>query len=296
MLLVTGANGNLGGAIIRNLRNLSKTGDFAVATRNPQSAFAQTLAAAGIEVRRADFDSMSTLSGTFTGIRKALLISTYSDNSQRLRQNLNALEAARRAGVAHIIYTSFINAGQGSLSEHSRLVHYPTEQAIIASGVTYTLLRHALYADILVNDLDETLASGIFQRCGGESACAYIAREDLGLSAATVLVKDGHENRIYTETMTRTYTGKEIAQALSNAFGREIKYRAIAADDWPRYMVEKWNVPASLAGSAAGTMRAVESGEFDIVTRDYESITGRSPRTLDEFLQDLKAARAGSRA
>jgi NAD(P)H dehydrogenase (quinone) len=296
MLLVTGANGNLGGAIIRNLRNSSQPGDFAVATRNPQSSFARTLAAAGIDVRRADFDSMSTLSGTFTGIRKALIISTYSDNSQRMRQNLNALDAARKAGVEHIIYTSFINASQDSLSEHSRLVHYPTEQAIIASGLTYTLLRHALYADILVNDLEETLASGVLQRCGGESACAYIAREDLGLSAATVLVRDGHENRIYTETMTRTYTGKEIARALSDAFGREIKYRAIAAEDWPQYMVEKWKVPVSLAGSATGTMRAVESGEFDIVTRDYESITGRRPRSLVEFLQGLEAARSGSRA
>jgi len=288
MLLVTGANGNLGGAIIRNLRKLLRPAEFAVATRNPQSSFARELAAQGIEVRSADFDSMATLSGTFTGVRKALIISTYSDNSQRLRQNRNALEAAKSAGVRHIIYTSFINASN-SQSEHSRLVHYPTEQAIKASGLTYTILRHALYAEILVSDLADTLASGVLRRCGGDAACAYIARDDLGLSAATVLATDGHENRIYTETMARTYTGKDVARALSTVFGRPVEYRSIPVEEWARYMVEKWQVPASVAGSAVGTMRAVEAGEFDIATRDYEAVTGRPPRSLEQFLQDVKA-------
>ncbi len=292
MLLVTGANGNLGGSVIANLRKLVGPGEFAVATRNPASPFAQELASSGIAVRRADFDAPETLADAFKGIDKALIISTFSDNSVRLRQNLNALEAAKAAGVGHLVYTSFINASAGSHAEHSQLVHYPTEQAITASGLAYTFLRHALYAEILVNDLDHTLATGVLARCGGDAACAYIARDDLGASAATVLASDGHENRIYTETMSETKTGVQIAQAMSDAFGQPIRYQPVAADAWPAYMSQNWNVPEEGAKSALGTMRAVESGEFDIATSDYEAITGRKARTLEQFLQDVKAARS----
>jgi len=294
VLLVTGANGHLGGAVVRNLCKLAKPGDFAVATRNPQSEFAHQLAAQGIEVRRADFDAPDTLADAFRGIRKALIISTYADNRLRLRQNLNALEAAQRAGVEHFIYTSFANAGPHSLSEHTQLVHYPTEQAILSSGLTYTILRHALYAEILVNDLEDTLASGVLQRCGGEAACAYISRDDLGVSAATVLATPGHENRIYTETMARAYTGRQVAQVLSDTFGRRIEYRAVPALEWTQYMVSRWKVSPAAAASALGTMRAVESGEFDLATSDYETITGHPARSLPQFMQQIKIAREGS--
>jgi NAD(P)H dehydrogenase (quinone) len=291
MLLVTGANGNLAGSVIANLRKRVDAGDIAVATRDPKSARAIELADAGIDVRYGDFDALETLADAFRGVRKALIISTYADNTERLRQNLAALDAARAAGVEHILYTSFLGAGPDSLAEHSQLVHYPTEQAILASGLAYTILRHALYAEITVNDLDETLASGVLRRCGGEAAVAYIARDDLGVSAAAVLAEDGHENRIYSETMPETKTGAEVAQAIADTFGKPVRYEAVAAEDWPGLMMRQWGFPESLARSTVGTMRAIEEGQFDIVTSDYETITGRPARNLEQFLADVKASR-----
>jgi NAD(P)H dehydrogenase (quinone) len=291
MLLVTGANGNLARSVIARLSERVPPGEIAVATRDPGSSSASELAAAGISVRHGDFDDPATLPGAFRDVRKALIISTYSDNSIRLRQNLNALEAAQQAGVAHVLYTSFLGAGPDALPEHTQLVHYPTEQAIIASGLAYTILRHALYAEAMVGDLDATLESGLLQRPCGDAACAYIARDDLGLSAATVLAEDGHENRIYSETMERTYTGDEIAAAIATCFGRPVRYQPVAAEAWPDFMIEQWNFPASLARSTVGTMRAIEAGQFDIVTADYEAITGRAPRSFEQFLADLKRQR-----
>ncbi len=98
------------------------------------------------------------------GVDKALFIPTYDTNDVRLRQNLNALEAARAAGVRHVVYPSFLNADNVRV-EHSRLVHLPTEQAIKASGLNFTILRHALYADILIGDLHGDLG----QRCAASS-------------------------------------------------------------------------------------------------------------------------------
>jgi NAD(P)H dehydrogenase (quinone) len=161
----------------------------------------------------------------------------------------------------------------------------------MASGMEYTILRHALYADIMVGDLDETLATGVLRRAGGSAACAYIARADLGVSAAKVLANPGHENRIYTETMEKTLTCDQIAAAMSEVFDREIRYEAVPADKWPAYMTEHWGLPPELAKSSLGTMRAIENGEFDITSRDYEAITGRKPKTMRQFLETVAATR-----
>jgi NAD(P)H dehydrogenase (quinone) len=291
MLLVTGANGNLARSVIANLLRMTDPGDILVTTRDPASDTAGEFAARGVTVRHADFDAPETLGPAFAGATRALLISTYADNSERLRQNLAALEAAKAAGVRHILYTSFLAAGPDALAEHSQRVHWPTEQAIAASGLTYTILRHALYAEILVGDLDDTLASGVLRRCGGSAACTYVARDDLGLSAATVLANGSAENRILNETMERSYTGDEVADAISRCFGRPVRYEAVSAEAWPAYMTEKWGLPPALAASTIGTMRAIEAGQFDLVTEDYRSVTGRAPDTLDEFLARVRAAR-----
>jgi NAD(P)H dehydrogenase (quinone) len=292
MILVTGANGQLAGWVIKNLLNLTDAKNIAVCSRSTDSAFTAELRERGVDVRVGDFDRRETLPGAMAGITKVLIIPTYATNDVRLSQNISALKAAKEAGVKHIVYPSFLNAKPNSHAEHSQLVHYPTEQAIISSGLTYTILRHALYADITIGDLDDTLAKGVFRRPGGTSACAYVAREDLGLSAATALVKDGHENKIYTETMTRTYTGADIAALMSEVFETPVRYESIRAVDWADFMIKEWGVPEELAKSSIGSMRAVETGEFDIVTNDYQTIVGHPPRDFRQFLVDLKASRS----
>ena len=293
MLMVTGANGHLGGHVVANLRRLVGPSGFVAGTRDPSTAFARQLAAFGVEVRRTDFDDPAALTAAFEGIEAALIISTYAPNSVRPRQNLNAIQSARQARVRRLVYTSFAGAGPTSRADHSVEVHWPTEQALMASGMEYTILRHALYADIMVGDLEETLGTGVLRRAGGSTPCAFIARDDLGVSAATVLAKPGHENRIYTETMEQPLTGKQICVLMSEVFGRSIRYEGVPVEEWPTYMTEHWGVPAELARSSLGTMRAIESGEFNIATRDYETITGRKPKTMREFLERLATTRGG---
>lgn len=292
MLMVTGANGNLGRAAIGNLMALVGPSGFVAGTRDPSSAFARELTASGVEVRRADFDDPDRLTAAFEGVEAALIISTYAANSVRPGQNRNAIEAAKRAGVRRLAYTSFAGASPTSGAEHSIQVHWPTEQALIGSGMAYTILRHALYADIMVGDLEETLATGLLRRAAGLAACAYIARDDLGLSAAMVLAKPGHDNRIYTETMEQTLTGSQIAASMSEVFEREIRYEPVPSAEWPAYMTQHWGVPAELAKSSLGTMGAIENGEFDITSPDYETITGRKPKTMRQFLETVAARRS----
>jgi NAD(P)H dehydrogenase (quinone) len=100
MLMVTGANGNLGGRVIANLLDLVGPSGFVAGSRDPASPFARALEAKGVAVRRADFDDPQGLPAAFEGVEAALIISTYAPNSQRAGQNLGAIEAAKAAGVS----------------------------------------------------------------------------------------------------------------------------------------------------------------------------------------------------
>jgi NAD(P)H dehydrogenase (quinone) len=287
MIFVSGANGQFARAVIRNILAAGRGGDLAVGTRNADSAFAQELAGQGVRVRQADFRRPDSMRLALEGVHKALFIPTYDTNDVRLQQNLNAIEAARAAGVQHVVYASFLRA-ESQRVEHSRLVHYPTEQAIRASGLDFTLLRHALYAEILVGDLQETLSTGFLRRPSGTARCAYIARDDLGASAAQILLRDEPSGRVYTETMEQTYSGEEVAALMSEVFGKPVRFAAVAAQDWPRYMTEKWGVPPEISNSTVGTMQAVQAGEFDLATSDYRQITGRPARNMRQFLEAVR--------
>ncbi len=290
MLLVTGANGHFAQAAIENVRQLLGPRErFVVTTRNPSSEAAQNLTAKGIEVRYADFNAPETLGAAMAGIEKILMVSTVGPNTQRFQMHSNALTAAQAAGVRHVIYTSFINASPDAITEHSRLVHYPTEQKIINSGMNYTILRHSVYADAVLDDLEQTLSTGIFTRPGGERAAAHIARDDLAFSAAKVLVGDGHKNRIYTETMAESVTGAQIAALLSEVFEKNIVYRNMPVEDWADYMMHTMGLPEFAARSSVFTLKALEAGEYDLVTSDYETIAGRPPRNFRQFLEDYKS-------
>jgi NAD(P)H dehydrogenase (quinone) len=287
MIFVSGANGKFGRAVIENILAAGGSGALAVGTRDVNSPFARELAGQGVSVREADFRRPDLMQRALAGVTKALFIPTYDPNAERLQQNLNAIEAARAAGVRHVVYASFLRA-ESQRVEHSRLVHFPTEQAIRASGLGFTLLRHALYADILVGDLQATLGSGLLRRPGGTARCAYIARADLGISAAQVLLRDEPSGRVYTETMEQTYSGQEVAALMTEVFGKVVQFQAVPADDWPRYMTDNWGVPPELANSTIGTMQAVAAGEFDVVSPDYREITGHPAQSMRQFLEGIQ--------
>jgi NAD(P)H dehydrogenase (quinone) len=290
MIFVSGANGQFARAVIDTILAAGRGASLAVGTRNVDSPFARELVDRGISVRHADFREPALMQSALQGVEKALFIPTYDSNDQRLRQNLNALDAARAAGVGHVVYPSFLNA-ESARVEHSRLVHYPTEQAIRASGLGFTILRHALYADILVGDLQETLATGMLRRAMGSARIAFVARADLGVSAAQVLMREQPSGRVYSETMERTYSGAQIAALISEVFDKPVRYEAVPSADWPRFMTEKWGVPPELAKSTQGTMQAMAAGEFDIVSPDYREITGKPARPLREFLEAVRDGR-----
>ena len=294
MLLITGANGNLAGRAIANLRKLIPMTQLAVTTHKPESQFARELAAEGVSVRTADFNDRTSLVPAFEGVDKLLLIPTQDYDHIRIQQNRHVVDAARAAGVRHMLYASFISASPNPIADRSRNVHYPTEKMILESGMKYTMLRDAWYAESLVPRLDKILESGILYWLAADKRANYIARDDLGASAAHALVDAGHEDKIYSLTMTTSVSGAEAAAIMTRVFETPIRHEVITEETWVEYIKAYWHDfygdPEILAPKIIGQLRAARSGEFDVATDDYKKITGHNPQTLEEFLRGLKSS------
>jgi NAD(P)H dehydrogenase (quinone) len=287
MLLLTGVTGNLGREIINNLLKMPVDKKSVItATHRPESEEAKQIADAGFEVRRLDYNDPASLDSALQGVHKMLMISTWDTNDLRVKQHANAIDGAVRAGVQHIVYTSFINASPHSLMDHNRQVHAVTEEKIRSTDLAYTFLRHGLYAEsTMMIDFKQTLATGKLLRSGSDAKSSFIGRDDLAVSAATVLINDGHENAIYTETGTEAITYSEVAAAMTEVFGKSIEFVDLTPEQWYEHIL-KMGVPEPVARTSISSVKASRAGEFSLSTDDYETITGRKPRTFKQLLAD----------
>ncbi len=286
-LLVTGASGQLGRAVVEELLRLGAT-HVVAASRTPEKL--AHLKARGVETRAADFDQPDTLHSALAGVDRLALISTDALEvpGKRLAQHRAAVAAAVESGVKHLVYTSapapHPTAG-GSLIDD----HFWTEAALFASPLTWTILRNHLYMELLLMSAEQVIGSGqLFSATGGRGR-AYVARQDCARAIAGVLV--GAEGReVLDVTGPAAVTQDELAALLSEVTGKAIRHievppqglaEGLARAGLPPYMVKvivNFDVEAS-------------QGYHALVTPTVERLAGTPPVTLREFLgQHLKAA------
>src|SRR6202167_4265284 len=200
-LFVTGASGHLGRRVVELLLEM-ETGKIVAGTRKPEKL--ADLAARGVVVRHADFEDPQGLAAALAGVDGVLIVSTDAIDrpGRRLAQHRAAVAAAVSAGVKHAAYTSMPNP------ETSPVVfapdHLGTEQALKASGLSYTILRMCWYTDFLIPTLAPAVASGNLIAATGQGGAPYVTREDCAQAAAAALAS--------SETSSKTWniTGPEL--------------------------------------------------------------------------------------
>lgn len=222
-IMITGAAGQLGGLIIENLLQRKPPGQIIAGVRNPGKT--AELKQLGIEIRTADYDTPETLEEAFTGVDRLLLISgSHTDDTVRFAQHKRVIDAAGKAGIGHILYTSFAYSHKAV----SANVHSLTEQAIQDSGLPYTFLRNALYIDFVnVLGLEETIRSGVLTTYPGDWRFNAVPRCDLALATAAILADGGQDNhnQSYELTAPQTWTFDDLAEALSGRAGSPVIHR-----------------------------------------------------------------------
>jgi NAD(P)H dehydrogenase (quinone) len=286
-LLVTGAAGQLGRRVVESLLEIN-AGPIVAATRDPSKL--DDLAAKGVEVRTADFDKPETLPSAFAGIDRLLLISTDAVYvpGQRLAQHKAAIAAAEKAGVKHIIYTS-LPAPQPSRESVIEDDHFWTEQAIAASSMSWTIMRHGLYADNLLWSLPQAIASGTLATATANRGRHWVTREDCARADAAVLASDETTRRIYEITGPAAVTAEELAAIVSELTDKPLTHVGISAA-MLRDGLAGAGLPPTLIGALVGFDTATALGFHATVTPAVEELTGRKPTSVRDFLVAHKAA------
>ncbi|MCL2894540.1 SDR family oxidoreductase [Brenneria tiliae] len=292
-LLVTGASGHLGRRVVEYLLD-GGAANVVAATRNPDGL--ADLAARGAETRKADFDDPATLESAFAGVDRLLIVSapdTPDDPSRRRRQHLAAVDAAHKAGVRHIVYTSMLNPEPGSPIPFAP-DHYATEQAIEKSGIPFTILRPSWYADSIFLWLPPVLAAGQWYSAAGDGRTAHVWRDDLAKTAATTLVSATEESRRLAVTGPQALTPAEIVDVVNRVFDTRVELIPVSDTDL-RNGLTAANLPAGVVELLTAIDINTRQGGVDVVGDAVQRLTGEPPRSLHDFLVDNRAALLAAR-
>ena len=282
MLLITGATGQLGSAVVNQLIARQAQG-FAIFARD--AAKAQRYTDQGIAIRQGDFDQPDTLADAFAGVQKLLLISSRS--MDRATQQKKVVDAAVQAGVQHIVYTGL--AVQDITTSHVRDLmqsHFDTEDHIRASGVAYTFLRNTMYGDALPEIIGPQWTQNGIQLPGGNGKVPYALRRELGEATANLLLQDGHAMQTYDITGNQAYSYADVAAALSAITGQSLPYQDIPAEAFAQQL-QSIGLPDFLVYLTAGTVRDVKEHQYEVQSNMLQTLLGRAPADLPSMLREV---------
>ncbi|KRA99400.1 hypothetical protein ASD83_02420 [Devosia sp. Root685] len=282
-LLVSGASGNFGRIAAEELLARGATKVIA-GTRDPSKL--QDLAAKGAEVRKLDFDDAATLPAALAGVDRLLIISTDAVG-RRATQQQAIVDAAKTAGVKHIVYTSAPaarpNADAGLAPEH-----FWTEVAIAASGLDFTILRNHMYAENVLMDGAHVVSSGQLFGLIGDRGTAYVTRADTARTAAGALLS-AEGKTIEDVTGPAPVTNVERAALFSQLSGKKIDVISLTPADLTKGIAAA-GIPEGFAAALVAFQRDAVTGFHGVVTDVVERYSGRKPTTFADFLSANKAA------
>ncbi|MEB3367623.1 SDR family oxidoreductase [Saccharopolyspora mangrovi] len=223
-IVVTGATGKLGLLVVEGLLRKVPADEVAAVVRD--AAKAAPLAARGVELRIADYDTPDTFSEAFNDGDVVLLVSS-PDAGRRVPQHRAVIDAAKEAGVARLVYTGVLGGPEANFALAED--HKGTEQAILDSGLPWTFLRNGWYSENYTEQIPTQLEHGVVGSAG-DGKIGSAAREDYAEAAVAVLTEPGHENRSYELSGDQAWTLPEYAEELSRQSGTEVSYTDVPPD------------------------------------------------------------------
>jgi NAD(P)H dehydrogenase (quinone) len=272
---ISGVTGNIGGAVLRRLANIGEHAHLVGLVRDASRAPHRE----GVEIRVADYGDSVEYEKALAGVDVFFMVSA-SEAEDRLAQHLSVIAAAVRAGVQHIVYTSFICAGPNATFTLGR-DHGLTEEAIRASGMAFTFLRNNFYMDVLPLFADE---NGVIRGPAGEGRVAAVARADVADVAVTVLRKpELQAGRTLELTGPEALTLAEVAIRASAILNRPFSFVNETVEE-AFFSRAHYNAPQWQMDAWVSTYTAIASGELEVVNGTVLMLTGHPPRTLEDVL------------
>ncbi len=283
-VVVTGATGQLGRLIVESLVARGVPAAEITATGRSIDKIAD-LAAAGVTVVASDYDDPASLDAAFAGTDVLVLVSA-SEIGKRLPQHQNALDAALRAGVGRIVYTSIPKADSTPMILAQE--HQATEAAIIASGLPYTFVRNAWYVENYTPQFPTYLEHGIVG-AAGDGKVSLATRADYAEAAAVVASTDGHVNAVY-ELGGDAITLTELAALVGDAAGQPVAYTDVDEATLAGILVNAAGFPEPVAAVFADVDSRIKAGDLHVTSGDLERLIGRTPTPVADSVKAAIAA------
>ncbi len=287
-LLITGASGHLGAAVTKSLLQKTAAANINLLVRDATKVAA--LGFEGVQIHTGNYDDYTSLLNAFKGIDKIYLISG-NDLNHRSAQHERVISAAQETGVKHIVYTSFQRKNETESSPINFVAegHLHTENLLKNSGLTYTLLQHGLYADLIpVWAGEHVLETKTIFLPAGEGKTAFALRTDLAEAGANVLLDNNgkYDDKNIGLAGTEALSWSEIAGIISSITGEKINYVSPSATDFEVALTEG-GVPEEYRKLSLGFSQAILEGEFDQTPGDLQEILGRKPVSVSSYLTSV---------
>ncbi|MFF7383595.1 NAD(P)H-binding protein [Streptomyces griseoluteus] len=286
-IVVTGATGHLGRHVITQLLERVPAEEITAVVRD--KAKGAGFAERGVRLAVADYNAPETFDGLFSAGDKVLLISGNEFDKGRVAQHQAVIDAAKAAGVALLAYTS----APGTLTAALADDHRATEEAVLASGLPYSLLRNGWYHENYTENLAPVLAHDAVVTAAGEGRVSSAARADYAAAAVAVLTGEGHENTTYELGGDVAWGFEEYAAELSARTGRTISYRSVSGETLKGILTGA-GLPDALAEMLAGVDASIARDELVVPGGELSRLIGRPTTPLAVAVAEgLKAAQAG---
>jgi uncharacterized protein YbjT (DUF2867 family) len=287
---VTGSTGTVSTAL---LGALSGSSDIRIRALVRDPAKADAVRATGAEAVVGDLEEPDTLGEAFDGVDLLFLLTPASALEPSMGSN--AILAAKRAKVKHIVRNSAIKAGHDAPNRNGRL-HALVEAELKASGIPWTIFRPHYYMQNLLSSANSVASDGMLYMNMGDAPVGMIDARDVGVLAAKVIEHpDRHAGKIYSPTGPESTTMAEAAETLGQVLGKPVHYVALPQDAAQQAMLgfglSRWFV-----GNVVDYGRVYSEGWGDFVTNDFKDVTGHEARSFKQFAADFAPAFSGAAA
>jgi NAD(P)H dehydrogenase (quinone) len=278
-ILVTGATGQLGARIVQHLERRLPPGRLMASGRNVIKAPQR------VPFRVVDYNHPATIQAALEGVTRVVLVSG-NEVGRRVQQHQAVIEAAARAGVELLAYTSILKADTSPLLLAAE--HRATEKVLHTSGVPYILLRNGWYSENFTNGASQAIQWGFVQSAARDGRFSTAPRDDYAEAAATLILRDGHQpGQVYELAGSTSFSKPEYAALLSRKSGATVELQELVETQYATSLM-KAGVPQAYARILADCEAQAARGWLFDDGRTLEQVVGRPTvpleRTLDAAL------------
>jgi NAD(P)H dehydrogenase (quinone) len=283
IIAVTAASGQLGRLVIASLLEKGVEPATIVAVVRKIESVAD-LAEIGISVRQGDYSDSLSLEKALTGVSTVLIISG-TDFGQRVAQHAAIVDAAKKGGAKHIVYTSVIHAD--NLFIQLAAEQQGSEKVVQESGLAYTILRNGWYLENFTDRIKSAVATGALVGSAKDGKVSGAARSDYAEAAAIVLANpSGHKGKVYELAGDTGVTMDDLASMISKVANKEIVYSDMPMEAFSSVLTEYAGMPGQFASMIAEADTALAAGLLEDNGKVLSTLIGHATTTFETLVKE----------